>query len=83
LSIISTMQQEDRQSGRSQNILRSSTIGNGVRKDLDTYHLLFMNGNSMREGRQHEYYWSPLLTSEVISTQREDVYPATNTATGR
>jgi hypothetical protein len=50
---------------------------------LDTYHLLFMNGNSMREGRQHEYYWSPLLTSEVISTQREDVYPATNTATGR
>jgi hypothetical protein len=32
---------------------------------LDTYHLLFMSSNSMREGRQHEYYWSPLLTSEV------------------
>ena len=57
LSIISTIQQEIRQSERSQNILRYSTIGNGVRDDLDTYHLLFMNGNSMREGRQHEYYF--------------------------
>ena len=64
-SIISTTRQENRQSERSQNILRYFIIGNGVRNDLDTYRLLFMNSNSMPEGRQHECYWRPLLTSEV------------------
>jgi hypothetical protein len=49
---------------------------------LDMYHLLFMNSNTMREGRQHEYYWCPLLTSEVnhinrlqgIGSRREEVH---------
>jgi hypothetical protein len=33
---------------------------------LDIYPPLFMNGNFMQEGRQHEYDWCPLLTSGVI-----------------
>jgi hypothetical protein len=43
---------------------------------LDTFRLLFMNSNSMQEGRQHEYYWSPLLTSGVklCRESQEDGY---------
>ncbi|MCX5806485.1 MAG: hypothetical protein NT010_10535, partial [Proteobacteria bacterium] len=45
--------------------LRSFIIGNVGRKGLDIYPPLFMNGNFMQEGRQHEYDWCPLLTSGV------------------
>ncbi|MCX5806782.1 MAG: hypothetical protein NT010_12095, partial [Proteobacteria bacterium] len=44
---------------------RSFIIGNVGRKGLDIYPPLFMNGNFMQEGRQHEYDWCPLLTSGV------------------
>jgi hypothetical protein len=55
LFIIGIALQENRQSGRSLNILRYSTIDNGGRKDLGIYILLLMADNSMQEGKRHEY----------------------------